>query len=461
MTQPKKLDNNPENGEAVAKPLRNEKSRSAIDDTRFWKRRLFHPAYTRDGKRVELPELAVRIQNAGKRHTFSLGTANRDKAARKAADVYAHLVANGWLSTLARFGKAKPLTQIAASDVTIGDYLAAAEAVFDRKQKTFRLYATYLRRIVSEIFGIDGGKRRWDYRSGGRDEWIKRVNSVRLREITAAKLQEWRVRFTKAARDPVARASAIRTSNSYLRSARSLFSPKLVRFVSEKLRLPDPLPFVGVKIERPRSPKYQGRINVPVLITAARRELRETDADSYLCLLLAIGAGLRKGEIDCLRWQQIDFNRETIRLEISEHGDLKTDESADEIEIDEALAKELRAHMARSKGPFVITSSRAALVNLNGQYYRCQPIFERLYAWLREKGVDDKKPLHLLRKEFGSIINQKHGLYAASAALRHRNISTTAGHYVANKSRIMFEFGDLLGTPSIRPAITERIARPK
>ena len=49
-------------------------------------------------------------------------------------------------------------------------------------------------------------------------------------------------------------------------------------------------------------------------------------------MLLAIGAGLRKGEIDSLRWQQIDFNRQSLRLEISEHADLKTDEAADEVE---------------------------------------------------------------------------------------------------------------------------------
>jgi hypothetical protein len=138
-------------------------------------------------------------------------------------------------------------------------------------------------------------------------------------------------------------------------------------------------------------------------------------------------------------------------VEISEHADLKTDESADEVEIDDALAAELRAHMKDGKGPFVVGSPRRERINLVGQYYRCQPTFERLYAWLRNKGITDKKPLHVLRKEFGSIINQRYGLYAASAALRHRNISTTAGHYVAHKGRIMFEFGDLLSGPTIRP----------
>ena len=110
--------------------------------------------------------------------------------------------------------------------------------------------------------------------------------------------------------------------------------------------------------------------------------------------------------------------------------------------------------MKGGAGPFVVGSPRHARINLSGQYYRCQPTFERLYAWLRNKGITDKKPLHVLRKEFGSIINQRYGLYAASAALRHRNISTTAGHYVANKSRIMFEFGDLLSGPTIRPLQT-------
>src|SRR5450432_618482 len=78
-------------------------SRSAIDDTRFRKQRLFHPGYIREGLRVDQPELAVRIQKSGIRHTFNLNTANRDKAARKAAEIYAHLVAAGWSDTLRRY----------------------------------------------------------------------------------------------------------------------------------------------------------------------------------------------------------------------------------------------------------------------------------------------------------------------------------------------------------------------
>lgn len=423
--------------------------RSAVDDMRLWKQRLFHPTYTHRGKQIQQPELAVRLQKGGIRHTFNLNTANQDKAARRAVQIYASLLAIGWPETLKRFGVEKPTAAVSARRVTIGQYLAAAEAVFDRKPQSFRLYATYLRRIISDMFRIDGGKARWDYRAGGRDAWVRKVDAIRLATLTPAKLQAWRVGFVRRAADPAARASAMRSSNSYLRCARALFSPKIVAFVSEKIALPNPLPFQGVKIERPRAPKYQGQINVSALIVAAKNELQDEAPDAYIAFLLAIGAGLRKGEIDSLRWQQVNFERQTLRLEISPHGDLKTQEAADEVEIDEALASELRAHMSQSRGHFVIASTRPAKIKLAGQYYRCQETFQTLYSWLRGKGISDKKPLHVLRKEFGSIINQRHGLYAASAALRHRNISTTAGHYVAHKDRIIFPFGDLL--TGIRP----------
>ena len=66
--------------------------------------RLFHPAYTRNGKRIQQAELAVRIQKDEIRHAFNLNTANRAKTARKAAEIYTHLTALGgkklWLATL-------------------------------------------------------------------------------------------------------------------------------------------------------------------------------------------------------------------------------------------------------------------------------------------------------------------------------------------------------------------------
>jgi hypothetical protein len=49
-------------------------------------------------------------------------------------------------------------------------------------------------------------------------------------------------------------------------------------------------------------------------------------------------------------------------------------------------------------------------LNVGYAHYRCQEILERLTAWLLKHGVKGNKPIHLLRKEFGSQVNALHGL---------------------------------------------------
>ena len=68
-------------------------------------------------------------------------------------------------------------------------------------------------------------------------------------------------------------------------------------------------------------------------------------------------------------------------------------------------------------------------------------------TWLRAKGVDGEKPLHALRKEFGSLIAQQFGIYAAKEALGHADIATTAGHYLEVKEKPMISLGHLLPAP--------------
>jgi integrase len=65
-------------------------------------------------------------------------------------------------------------------------------------------------------------------------------------------------------------------------------------------------------------------------------------------------------------------------------------------------------------------------------------MFKRLTAWLQAHGVEDRNALHTLRNEFGTQINRSHGLFAASAALRHASIQLTRAVYVAKKDRAAF-----------------------
>jgi hypothetical protein len=43
-------------------------------------------------------------------------------------------------------------------------------------------------------------------------------------------------------------------------------------------------------------------------------------------------------------------------------------------------------------------------------HYRCEPIFDRVLLWLKAHGVIGRKPLRALRKEYGSLINDKYDL---------------------------------------------------
>jgi hypothetical protein len=54
------------------------------------------------------------------------------------------------------------------------------------------------------------------------------------------------------------------------------------------------------------------------------------------------------------------------------------------------------------------------------------------------------KPLHTLRKEFGSVVCDLHGIYAASLSLGHANIGITARYYLDKKGRTTVGLGHLL-----------------
>jgi len=70
---------------------------------------------------------------------FSLGTANRAAAAARARDIYLHLAANGWETTLTKF---KPkIAQAAVRMVTVGDLIREVRANCPKRGR--RLTTTY------------------------------------------------------------------------------------------------------------------------------------------------------------------------------------------------------------------------------------------------------------------------------------------------------------------------------
>jgi hypothetical protein len=53
-----------------------------------------------------------------------------------------------------------------------------------------------------------------------------------------------------------------------------------------------------------------------------------------------------------------------------------------------------------------------------------------LAGWLKRCGITSDKPIHVLRKEYGSQICARYGIFVASKALRHADIHITSQHYL-------------------------------
>ena len=115
----------------------------------------------------------------------------------------------------------------------------------------------------------------------------------------------------------------------------------------------------------------------------------------------------------------------------------------------------LRSYSTRATGPFVIEARRSPKHDAVYQYYQCDEIFQRLIAWLRLHGVRSQKPLHELRKEFGSLINERYGIHAASRALRHSDIRVTSDRYTDSRAQVTTGLGFLLGAKPTNDFKTE------
>jgi hypothetical protein len=216
-------------------------------DIRFWQSAVFCQSYTRNGQSFLTKAWAMKVAYEGRRETFPLETLNKALAAARARDVYLFLATNGWEAALTRYKKTKRITKERSIEraVTVGEFFDAVFAV-STKRSTIEGYAIAFRKIVADLFAFSGDAAKFDYRSGGRDQWLAKVHSVELSKITPTKIQEWKQSFLAAAgHDPLALRKARISVNTLLRRSRSLFSRKVLRQLP--LRLPSPLPFDGVE----------------------------------------------------------------------------------------------------------------------------------------------------------------------------------------------------------------------
>lgn len=393
----------------------------------------------------ESPHWSIQLQIGKTRRGFSTGTGNKEAASKIAAGIYNDILVMGWDAAIAKHRPTnEPDPDLPPPVASVGEWIAAARKVSEANESTFTSYSRAVRKIVADILAVEKTKKRFGPRKGGAADYRAKIDAASLEVLTLPAVQKWRLEYVKRAKTPAEERSRMTSCNSTIRQARSLFAGKILKFLPD-LRLPDPIPFHAVEFFPRQSAKYFSRIDAKTLLQEAHRELAKTDPPAFLAMLLALSAGLRKGEIDSLQWHQVDFNRQLIRVESTDAASLKTADSRDEVAIDENTIAILRGFHATKEDQFVIAGDgEGSGPKKWGQHYRAGATFDRLTAWLRKHGVTARKPLHELRKELGALVTAEHGIYAASRVLRHSNVATTAAHYTDLKTRPVIDVGGWL-----------------
>lgn len=415
-----------------------------------WLNKVRKPASSAGG---DSPHYGIQLAHHGRRMRFPLDTGNREAAAAKAAQIWTMLATHGWPETLARF---KPdAAIIAKSCATVGSLIEAATRLSSARPESLHAYSKALRRITAGVVGLEGG-RKYDFTRGS-EEWRATVDSVKLEEITPARVLAWKNTFLKAARSPDERQRAAITINSLIRNSKALMSRKVSSFISQEIDLPSVLWFEGITAEQEPSLRYKSKIDAGRIIAAARDELADTKPEAFKLLLLTLVCGLRRSEADSLLWSQIDLERGVIAIEDNEFKRLKSKDSAGDIGMDAELVAMLRGYRARATGAFVLETpmlARLTITKHKSRGYRCDATHRVLLDWLRANGVTGQRPMHTLRKEIGSIIASRDGIFKASRYLRHSDIRITSRLYADTKTPVCAGLGALLTahTPNVIPA---------
>jgi integrase len=279
-----------------------------------------------------------------------------------------------------------------------------------------------------------------------------------MAKLTPDRIEAWKLRYVSArtSGDETKARSARNSANTLIRMGKGLFAKRLLKLTANRISLPSQLPFDGVELFPRQSMRYVSTMNLESVLIAARDDLAQNDLEAFKAFVLSLFAGLRRNEADKLRWNSIDFDTGAIRIETQSDFAPKAETSLGDVPIDAELCAILRGLRAKEpKAEYVLSADAAkrtfraartqsAPLSLKWSKYRAADTFKRLVDWLRAHGVASRTPLHTMRKEAGSLICEKHGLFAASRFLRHADIAITAQHYAAQKERVTIGLGAML-----------------
>jgi integrase len=326
---------------------------------------LFRPISVKpDGRRIQSTHWCVRFQHQGKRTCRTLGTPDYRLANQRARQLVASIRQNGWARATAL-----PTSHGSVSIDDLLDQYHRAAVSRDLRPRSIGHAQKDLRRVARE--------------TGAR----------RLADLSPAALQGW---IQSCELKPI-------TLRSVLKNAATVFS----RLSLQSMGMTDlQNPFARLalpKVDRQpfRSPSRTW------IVGLMQQGLKDLTGDARRAFALALGAGLRWGEIGSLNWD--DVRSDSVHIAAAKAKGRR----ARVVPISEPVWRALEP--AHAEGP-VLTQNM-------------KEVHAALCAWLKRQGVKDSKPVHYLRKCFGSLAVGDHGIYVASKLLGHANITLTASTY--------------------------------
>lgn len=189
-------------------------------------------------------------------------------------------------------------------------------------------------------------------------------------------------------------------------------------------------------VDAPRVPVAEPRAlsfdEVHRLLAVARGDRLEA------LFVLAVGTGLRQGELLGLAWEDIDADRLSVRRELVRRNgrysrdELKTPTSRRAVPLSPAVVAALVKHRAKViEDGFVPTATGPVFTNLKGGPLNGGWVTHHFYALLREAKIT-RMPFHGLRATYSSRLAEA-GVSDLDIArlLGHARTTMTKKHYIA------------------------------